>query len=343
MVKIIKTPDRQNPMLNNLKLIERLEPSMRYDGKTDFSLWQRKAKEKLSELLGLDKMQRCESEFHIEYDKDFEDYREIRFTIQSEKGYYFPSVLRIPKKEGKIPLVVCLQGHSTGFHISLGKTVFYGDKGTISGGDRDFAVRVIKEGFAALAIEQRNFGECGGLEKGGPQCYVSAMAALLQGRTTIGERVWDISRAIDAVTANFDMLDADAVMCMGNSGGGTATFYAACIDERIKLAMPSCAVCTYKASIAAMQHCACNFVPHIAEYFDMGDLAGIIAPRKLVIVNGRNDDIFPHHGVLESYEIAKGLYRAAGAENSCALVTGSEGHRFYADLGWSKAHELMEL
>ena len=342
MKKLLKTPPSQSPMLNNLRIIENLQPSMRYDGEESFFAWQERAREKLGELLGIDRITRCDDAFRIDFEKDLGEYTEIRFTIESEPGYSFPSVLRIPKKEGKIPLVVCLQGHSNGFHISLGQSFFDGDEQIIKGGDRDFAVRIIKEGYAALAIEQRNFGECGGLETGGPDCYVSSMTALLCGRTTIGERVWDISRAIDAAVRNFDSLDADMIMCMGNSGGGTATFYAACIDERIKLAMPSCAVCTYKASIAAMYHCSCNFIPHIAEYFDMGDLAGLIAPRKLVIVNGINDNIFPDGGVRETYGIVKGLYTAAGAPDSCALVTGSEGHRFYADIGWATVKKLIE-
>ena len=61
---------------------------------------------------------------------------------------------------------------------------------------------------------------------------------------------------------------------MGNSGGGTATYYAACLDERISLAMPSCAVCSWDQSIAVKRHCACNYVPYIANYFDMGDMGG---------------------------------------------------------------------
>ena len=106
--------------------------------------------------------------------------------------------------------------------------------------------------------------------------------------------------------------------------------------------MPSCAVCTYKHSIAAMEHCVCNFIPNIANYFDMGDLAGMIAPRKLVVVNGKSDNIFPDEGVRESYEIIKKMYEAAGVPDNCALVTGNGGHRFYADDSWPVAKALME-
>ena len=318
------------PMEHNLKLISNRIPSMRYDGKEDFYVWQKRAKEKLSELLGMHSFEKCDPCFTVEYDKICDTYREIRFTLQSEEGYTFPSVLRIPlSAKGKVPVFICLQGHSKGFHISLGQPKYPGDEATISGGDRDFAVRIIKEGYAALAIEQRNFGEYGGNENG-PGCYISSMTAILNGRTTIGERVWDVMCAIDALD-NFNEIDQDNVYCMGNSGGGTATFYAAAMEERIKMAMPSCAVCTYKDSIAAMNHCSCNFVPNIALYFDMGDISGIIAPRPFIIVNGKEDPIFPEKGVIETYEITKKLYEAAGAKDNCALVTGMGGHRFYAD------------
>ena len=332
-----------NPAFLNLEYVKNNSPKLRYDGKRPFAEWQKEARAKLAELLGMHKFEKCEENFNLEYTKNEDGYTEYRFTIQSEEGYYFPSVLRVPEgKEGKYPLMICLQGHSTGMHISLGLAKYNGDENLISGGDRDFAVRAVKEGYAALAIEMRNFGECGSNPDGSPNCYVSSMTALINGRTTIGERVWDTSRAIDAVISHFDMIDADRIFCMGNSGGGTATYYIACIEERVKAAMPSCAVCTWEESIAAMRHCTCNHIPHIAEYFNMGDLAGLIAPRGLVIVNGKQDTIFLDSGVNKCFELAKTLYGAAGAEGGVALVTGPEGHRFYADAAWPVFKKIAE-
>ena len=325
----------------NLDIIKNTHPKMRYDGKEDFKAWQEDARAKLSELLGMQNLKKSEdNKFTVEYVKEEDSYTEYRFTLESEPGYKFPSVMRVPKGvSGKIPVILCLQGHSKGFHISLGTPIYDDDAETISGGDRDFVVRAVKEGYAAIAIEQRNFGECGGTPEG-PACHVSSMSAIINGRTTIGERVLDVSCVIDAITEHFDFLDTENVALMGNSGGGTATYYAACIDERIKLAVPSCAVCTYKHSIAAMRHCVCNFIPNITNYFDMGDLAGLIAPRKLVVVHGIKDNIFPENGVHESFDIIKKMYAAAGAPDNCALVSGDGGHRFYADDAWPVMHKL---
>lgn len=324
---------KKNPHQHNLELMRAIRPLMRYDGNEPFEAWQKRAVQKLNELLGLP-FNKCDDSFTVEYTKEHEDFTETRFIFQSEEGYYVPCHLWVPSGAKKpLPVAICLQGHSKGMHISLGCPKYPGDEETIKGGDRDFAVRIIKEGYCALSIEQRNFGECGGSEKG-PDCYNSSMAAVLIGRTTIGERVWDVQRAIDILEKYFPQVDNENIICMGNSGGGTTSFYAACLEPRIKYVMPSCAICTYEDSIAAMYHCSCNFIPNIRKYFDMGDLAGLIAPRYLVIVSGKNDRIFPLDGVQKTFEIVKSMYQAAGVPDNCVLVIGNEGHRFYADDAW---------
>ena len=128
---------------------------------------------------------------------------------------------------------------------------------------------------------------------------------------------------------------------MGNSGGGTTTFYAACYDKRIRLAMPSCAVCTYDDSIMAMYHCPCNFVPNIRKYFDMGDLGGLIVPRPMVVVCGKDDPIFPLHGVKKSFDVIKKAYKKMGKEDLCRLVIGDGGHQFFPEDAWPVAKKLL--
>ena len=323
-----------NPQKNIAALLKDYKPKMRYDGKVPFEQWQKDAKEKLIELLGIDLIEKCEPNFKITEKVDCGDHDKIYFTFNSEENYTVPCCLTVPKeRKEKMPLMICLQGHSNGMHISLGVPKFDEDEGDIPTGHHTrFAM---DNGFIGLAIEQRYMGQCGGDEMG-PGCIAngrgktaSVHPALLLGRTAIGERVFDISRAIDVVCEEFgDIIDADDIACIGSSGGGTATLYAACLEERIKNAVPSCAVCKYLDSIVAMFHCPCNFVPSIAKYFDMGDLCGLVAPRGLAIFAGETDPIFPFEATKECYEIAKGLYKAAGAENKLAMGTAETGHRF---------------
>lgn len=326
------------------KLQKQSIASMRYDGKEAFDKWQERVHAKLWELLGMDRMEKCEDDFLIECEEQKEGYKKLRFSFQSEDGYYVPCCA-VLSNNSKLPqkVAICLQGHSSGMHISYGEPKFHGDEEMLQGGDRDFAIRALREGYAAICIEQRYMGECGQTSEGAPSCLTrgTALPTLLLGRTAIGERVWDVMRLIDVIKKYFPMLDHNHIVCLGNSGGGTTTFYAACLDKRIQCAVPSCSVCTFKDSIGAMHHCSCNYIPNIANYFDMGDMGGLIAPRALVVVNGKNDEIFPDHGVREAYTKIQEAYHVAGVTNRCRLVTGEGGHRFYADLAWKEIHDLM--
>ncbi len=327
----------KNPKHFIMNLVDTTKPDCRYKKKTSFQEWQKTARKKLSNLLGLEYISDCEPDFEITDITDCGVYTDTCFQFQSEPGYYVPCHILIPKHIArKTPVIFCLQGHSTGMHISIGKPIYKGDEETIAGGDRNYAQLAVALGYCAVAVEQRYMGECGG-DENGPGCLskwsdenINAMATLLYGRTAIGERIHDLRKAIDVVLQHFDCVDERDIIVTGNSGGGTTTFYAACLDERIRYAMPSCSVCTFRDSIINLIHCGCNYVPGIARYFDMCDLAGLIAPRNLIIVAGKEDIIFPIEGVKKTYEFAKELYQIAGAEEKIALVIGNEGHKYYA-------------
>lgn len=327
------------------QLAKNLKPALAYDGSVSVEEWQKTAKAKLEELLGLP-LVKCEADFKIVKETACEDYTRYDFTYQSEPGYYVPCALLVPANaQGPLPVAICLQGHSTGMHISFGEAKFPNDPKTIAGG-RDFAVRAVKEGFCAIAMEQRYMGQCGPTESGTPACIGgaenAAMGALLMGRTAIGERVWDVQRLIDLIESELtNFIDSKKIILMGNSGGGTATFYASCMEERIALSMPSCAVCTYDASIMAMNHCPCNFIPRIRKYFNMGDLGVLIAPRPFVLVCGEQDPIFPLPGVKESFAVIKSAYDNLGKSELCHMVIGNGGHQFYPDDAWPIAKAML--
>lgn len=322
---------------NSKELIQKVTPAMSFDG-GDIENWKKDARKKLCELLGMDTFQKVDVNLEIEFENKIDGATEIRFTFCSENNYRVPCHLLLPDGVDNPPVMICLQGHSKGMHISLGRTKYADEE---IAGDRDFCVRAIKEGYAAIALEQRNFGECGGSELG-PRCFESALTNLLMGRTTIAERVWDVSRLIDVLEENFgDKVDISKICVMGNSGGGTATAYIAALEDRIVLAMPSCAMCTYKDSIGAMEHCACNYVPNIAKYFDMNDLLAMAYPKYYIQVSGKDDEIFPIFAAKEVFEKGKAAYATKGFEQRCSMVIGNGGHRYYADDSWPIVHKYM--
>ena len=309
------------------KLFEN-KPLLAFDENRDYQAWKQEVRQKYIELLGIERIKENECEIQVEIEECVEKdgYTRYRYVFESEHGCPVPCYLLIPNdRKEKLPVCICLQGHSTGFHISIGEKKHDVDDQSLE--TSTFALDAVKHGYAALCIEQRGMGErTTPHQRRGPAlqcgCYITAMTALLHGRTLIGERVWDVSKSIDSLQHFADKFDLDLenITLVGNSGGGTATYYSACYDERIKIAAPTCAVCTYKDSIGDIWHCSCNYIPSMARYFDMGELAALIAPRKLLVSVGEEDWIFPLHGSKKVYSVIEKIYEKENASGRCKFV-----------------------
>lgn len=312
------------------------QPVLRYDG-SDVAAWQRRLRRKLRLLLGYAPGPKGALNVRALWTREHPLGVIEKIVFTSEPFVDVPAYVCLPKNAPPpYTFMICLQGHSTGMHVSIGVQREDETQPFDSPGDRDFALGCMARGIAALCIEQRSFGERREQAQkrvSAHNCHDAAMQALLVGKTLIGERVYDVERGIDYLATREDV-NMRRVGLMGNSGGGTITVYAAALLPRLAFAMPSCAFCTFRDSIGAIYHCADNYVPGILKVADMGDVLGLFAPRPLVVVAGRDDDIFPIGGVQEAFAQLRRIYAAAGAEDSCRLIIGEGGHRFYAADAW---------
>ncbi len=315
-----------------------VKQELAFDKNQDLQSQKEKVRKKLFELMGLDRiaLNACSENLIIESDEQKDGYRQIRLVFESEKNCFVPAYLLIPTTgKDKYPVAITLQGHAKGgMANSIGEHVDGNESYQPRG---SFALQAVQNGFAALAVELR--GMSGELQPQksermwGGACAYSALSAMLLGRTVLGERCYDISRAIDLLP-KFPELDTDNVVITGNSGGGTMSYYAACVDERIKLSAPSCAFCTFEQSILNVYHCTCNYIPNMYNYFDMQDLAVLIAPRKLLLIAGKDDQIFTLDGVKQGYKTVKAIYKKAGVPDNCDLVVTNKGHYWCEDIVW---------
>lgn len=330
------------PLEIELGILQKTTPSLKIDKETQsLEQWQSVAKEKLTDLLGLEFFEKCKSDVIIRNFEENEKFSNMYFEFKSEENYYVPCHLVLPKGVKDPPVMICLQGHGTGMHISLGIAKYEYDDKKPNNGDRDFALQAVERQFAALTIEQRGFGIRGGDPK--PVCNLPSRVALLTGRTVIGARVWDVMRAIDVLESGFsDKVDTNKIYCMGNSGGGTTTIYASALESRIKGAICSCAFCTYEDSIGNKTHCPCNYIPNICRYFDMAEIGALSAPKPFVIVSGADDEIFPAYTAYQEFlRLKNDYYSLSEYPDNVRHLVGEEGHRFYADIGWREFLSLL--
>ena len=163
----------------------------------------------------------------------------------------------------------------------------------------------------------------------------------MEGKTMVGQRVSDVSIALDYLE-NHEEIRPDKVACIGNSAGGTISYFASTIDTRIGLAVVSCSFSTYAKSWLKYPHCACGYVPGLLEFADMPDLAALISPRALLLVAGKEDYLADIEGVRDGFMTAKRLYEEVDAIDQLALVEGEGGHQFYPDLAWPYIQDFLE-
>ncbi len=334
-------------------LTKNAKPKLSFTGE-NYENWKSEIKSKLWEILGLDVIAEnaCPLKFEIVEETKMDGYLQRRVEFESEYGASVCFYILTPdgmKKGEKRPVVITLQGHNaSGVHSSIGNAICH-ERLDYDRGRGMFAVQSVKEGYVTVAIDQRGMGERKArntllrrvsVNPESENCYYEATTALLLGRTLIGERCWDISRTIDLLEA-FPECDLDKIVITGNSGGGTASYYAACCDERIKISVPSCAFCTYDESILKYYHCSCNYLPGAYRYFDMQDLACLIAPRRLSIISGKYDTGFKIEGVLRGYETVEKIYTAAGVPENCKLTVTEKGHFWCEDVVWPLIKEEL--
>ena len=100
---------------------------------------------------------------------------------------------------------------------------------------------------------------------------------------------------------------------MGISGGGMVTPFASALEPRIKAALISGYLNTFRDSVLSLSHCIDNYVPGILNWAEMYDVAGLIAPRPLFAESGERDAIFPVAASRESFARVKRVYEVFGA------------------------------
>jgi len=315
-----------------------LTPAMTFTGQPNAKAWQRKLRRKLRDILAVPATWDHAIAFTTKRESETDEYTFDNVVFRAEPHADVPCHLLKPKNaKPPFPVMICLQGHSPGMHISAGRGRNKAERDAIAGG-RDIALQAVRHGWAALCVEQRAFGLRRDRK---PGCLDAARHALMLGKTLTGERVFDVMRAIDFIAAQPD-LDAKRIGCMGNSSGGTVSFYAACVDPRIRLAVVSCSFCTFADSWMLYPHCLCGYLPGILKVADMGDLGGLVAPRHLVIVAGKKDGIARFSGVQKAFRQTRRIFGALDCAANTTLLAADGGHQFYPDLAWPLIEKIKD-
>jgi dienelactone hydrolase len=300
--------------------------------------WQKTLRTKLVELVGGFPAEKSPLRAFTLETRTFPTYTREKVVFDSRPGVsVLAYVLRPQKPSTPSATVICVPGHGRGVDDIVGIDEQGRDRTDKAGYQHDFAIQVVEAGLAAVAIEPMAFG-CRrdpinarqGLARKG--CEPAAGGALLLGETMVGWRVWDVMRTLDYIATRGE-LDASRVGCVGISGGGTATLFAAALEPRIRAAMVSGYLNTFRDSVGSLAHCIDNYVPGILNWGEMYDVAGLIAPRPLFVESGEKDNIFPIAASVESFKQVREIYGVFQATDRVEQEVFPGEHSFWGKRG----------
>ncbi len=282
--------------------------------------WQEKTRAALAGRLGLGVLPPAKLQAKCVEEMDKGDYLRQKIVLRTAAHCLMPVYLLVPKgATSPLPVVLAFHGHGYGAKDIVGLWEDGSERQNPDGYQKHFGVALCRAGFAVAAPEISCFGErrtdFSHLQTGqqAPStCTHTAMLAFHLGLSPLSLRVHDAMRLVDYLETRPE-LDCGRLGAMGISGGGMHTLFSTCIDTRIRACVVSGYFSTFRDSVLAMNHCACNYVPGLAEFGEMHDLAGLIAPRPMLVEAGDHDPIFPLRAVRAGVAKARAIYRVFGA------------------------------
>ncbi|GAB4462377.1 MAG: alpha/beta hydrolase family protein [Armatimonadaceae bacterium] len=337
-----------SPSEYHLMRADQIVPELRFAG-GDVTKWQSQLRPRLAALTGWDQWnERSQAPLTVEtlWKRTVPHGTICKVRFLAEPGSYVVGYLCLPDgaEEGPPrPAAICMQGHNSGAYLSVSLDREEETRTIPTKNDQDFGLQCLRNGYVGFCLEMRSFGhrrEQRQEKTHKSHCLDAALHALLLGWTLMAERVFDVERTLGYLQT-LPFVDPERIGVLGESGGGTVSLYAAALLPELAFAVVACGFCSFREGIMQIPHCSDNYIPGLYRVAEMADIAGLIAPRALVLVAGTPDDFYPLPAVTTAAADVSRIYSAIGAENRCIFTVGEDGHRFYADLAWSSLRTLF--
>ena len=305
-------------------------------------IWRQGAVERLREIAGVDGCEETEPMPQRHRAAVQEGYVREYWTIRTEPEIVMPFYLLRPGKANGAAVIIP-HGHGSG---KEGTICDRDNPGVMASGQAQagecFAEKLVRAGYMVFCPDERGSGERREAKQQGdrPEDWRSnSHRELLQtaigfGQSMIGMAVWDLMRLVDFVEQQPEIGEG-RIGCAGMSGGGQQTIWLAALDQRIKAAVTSGYFYGMKESLIVLAgNSACNYVPHMWETMDMGDMGAMIAPRPLFIESGEKDGLNGPSGLGNVYpqvETARRAYELYGAEERLVHRVHPGGHQWVGE------------
>ena len=250
-----------------------------------------------------------------------------KLVFQSLPGVYVTALVYVPDdRSKKHPAVLVPAGHASDgkFHYQA------------------LSQRLAGRGYVVISWDPVGQGErsqfwnsAAGKSRYNLVCGEHAVMgnlAYLAGANLARWEIWDGIRAVDYLLTRPEV-DGERISITGTSGGGFQATLIAALDERIKVAVPSCYISALPMRIYNRIFADPDSDPEqdlfgmISNGVDHAGLLLLMYPRP-VMVAAAVLDFFPIEGTRKTVREVRGLYERFDRGDRIALVEGYHPHQF---------------
>ena len=271
-----------------------------------------------------------------------QDYTIEKIIYESYPGMMVPALVYTPNGlTAPAPAIVSIPGHA-----------YCEGKANVEAQAR--SVNLVRRGIIVITYDylmtfERNTGQnpCALMPYGGGNDHGLTGFSYTAGTPTALE-IRDGIRAIDYLYTRKDV-DRSRVGFTGESGGGNSTYWIATLDDRIRLAVPVCAVTSFDYWIRNNRNWDWHQrPPGIRRIADISTLLALIAPRHLLVITalrGTDSEEVPFDEAEGAVRQARMIYDLYGAGANIQHWESNTSHGYQLDkrermYGWIERHFL---
>ena len=313
-------------------------PSMPYRPGEDIHEWQSRFRQQLDTLRS-PLPERSAPQVEIVTSVETSDHIRRRLQIQVSEYSTLPANLLLPldHQAGQShPALLVLHGHESDIDAICGVC----DLEEADNKRRAYALSAVRAGYAVLAPSLWGWqGREGHLDRIGKRdkCNTIQMAASMYGINLVDLHLQDLQAAVDILSAQ-PAVDANRIGCLGNSTGGRMTMWLGIFDTRVKAAVCSGSMNTFRERSLKLASCAIQYPFGLLRYGDVPDLFCLLAPRPLQLQAGEQDPLITAGDRDKLYATVRHAYGELDGAQYLDYVLHEEGHI----LLWERANEFLD-
>ena len=321
--------DNNLNLVNTIKLVK---PKYAFDTTTyeGYTKWKKKALPEAYNILGIKKEREKLNVSNVKIIKKEKLNVLIRYKLYFDGNYNvsIPCYLLVPNNAKEpLPALLIPSGVGQGIIETSGQVESY------QNGNAQF---LAEKGFVILTCENRAFGELGHQYIDSARIHANA---LIIGKTYYGIALEDQMKALDFLSS-LDVVDKERIGIAGVSLGGALSMYLALFDDRIKTAVVMGYLSKHKNALAIGDHALINNIPNLVNYFEMSDIASLIAPKPLLYSNGKYDSFSADEGKEVFLKIQK-AYTLMNSTENVQWAEHSGGHTFDNEIAYKFLKEQL--